>query len=860
MRRIRESLRAKLILVFVAIAIIPLIVGTGIAVLSFRSAIEEHTGADRVVLADQLGRGIERIVRERMDDVERFSSSPELAAALLRDAHPQLIRQLLVDQLRGAELFDALVLIDESGTVIAASDDSAVARTNASDLGWFRRGRAVGASTSVGPVEEREDGRLIIRLGDGVRTADGDELGAIIAELDWGRASQEALESVESQLARDGHGSARVLLVDGSGLVIASTMRELLLEVNMAESEAGRGLRAGREGYSVERLVDGTDFLVAYARLHPSEKAMGAARGFLGGGGGVLIIEEKAEAMAGAMRLMNFLIALTLLATTVVALIAWVITARLVRPLEGAVRMVQSIGRGNLSERVHAAQDDEIGVLAQSLNQLADDLQSNFVGVLHRFASGDLRYEPGELADDDELSPSLITIARTLDTLIAETTTLTEAARAGRLEARGDASGFEGGYREIVEGINATLDAMVTPIGEASRTLERIAARDLSARMHGDYRGDFETIKDSINEAAERLEEALSEISASSDHVAVGAQQVSSGSQALAAGAGEQASSLEEISGGLSELASMTHQNTSNAKEARSLTEDTRSTADLGVESMHRLSEAIERIKSSSDATARIVKTIDEIAFQTNLLALNAAVEAARAGEAGKGFAVVAEEVRSLAMRSADAARQTAELIGQSVGNAESGVALNTEVSRNLEEIAAQVNRVGEVMAEIAAASEQQSQGVEQISAAIEQVNSVTQHAAANSAESASTAEELNRQAERMRALVTEFMLTAHTAQEDGHRLVAAGGGANEGEMRGQGPGSSGRGDTEAGLDGAGPDVPSTAGDDSSGTAEERAGTEPDVGPPAGARRRKVSPGARLIPFDEDDARILGEF
>ena len=166
----------------------------------------------------------------------------------------------------------------------------------------------------------------------------------------------------------------------------------------------------------------------------------------------------------------------------------------------------------------------------------------------------------------------------------------------------------------------------------------------------------------------------------------------------MAEGSAEQASTLEEISSSLQEVGSMTRQNTANAQEARSLTESASGSTKKGVDCMGKLSDAIQRIKESSDETAKIIKTIDEIAFQTNLLALNAAVEAARAGDAGRGFAVVAEEMRNLAMRNADAAKNTANLIEGSVMNADSGVALNAEVLRSLTEIDQQVGKVSEVM------------------------------------------------------------------------------------------------------------------------------------------------------------------
>jgi methyl-accepting chemotaxis protein len=187
---------------------------------------------------------------------------------------------------------------------------------------------------------------------------------------------------------------------------------------------------------------------------------------------------------------------------------------------------------------------------------------------------------------------------------------------------------------------------------------------------------------------------------------------------------------------------------------------------------MRRLAQAIEKIKGSSDQTAKIVKTIDEIAFQTNLLALNAAVEAARAGEAGKGFAVVAEEVRSLAMRSAEAAKNTSELIEGAVRDAQNGVTLSEEVVVALSQIEVGIGKVKDVVGEISASSEQQSQGIHQINVAVEQMNSVTQAVAANSEEAASASEELSSQAEVMQSLVGQFKLgTAHrTAQRTAGR------------------------------------------------------------------------------------------
>jgi methyl-accepting chemotaxis protein len=206
-------------------------------------------------------------------------------------------------------------------------------------------------------------------------------------------------------------------------------------------------------------------------------------------------------------------------------------------------------------------------------------------------------------------------------------------------------------------------------------------------------------------------------------------------------------------------MSAMSAQSAGNAKEARSLSEAAQAGAGAGVQNVERLRDAMGRIKASSDQTARILKTIDEIAFQTNLLALNAAVEAARAGDAGRGFAVVAEEVRALALRAAEASKQTAALVEDAVRNADAGVEINEVVHRSLVEIDGQTRRVNAVVAEIAAASEQQAEGVRQVNAAFEQMNAVTQQVAANAEESASAAEELDGQARMLNQLVGGFAL-----------------------------------------------------------------------------------------------------
>jgi methyl-accepting chemotaxis protein len=259
----------------------------------------------------------------------------------------------------------------------------------------------------------------------------------------------------------------------------------------------------------------------------------------------------------------------------------------------------------------------------------------------------------------------------------------------------------------------------------------------------------------SVNKVLNRIANTLGEGSA---QVAAASGQVAAGSQSLAQGASEQAAALEESTSALEEMASMTKKNADTAQQARALATDTQAAAAKGNEAMVKMSAAISDIQKSATETSKILKTIDEIAFQTNLLALNAAVEAARAGEAGKGFAVVAEEVRNLAMRSAEAAKSTATMIEGSVQNARNGVSIVTEVGRTLEEITSASLKVNNLVGELAAAGLEQSQGIGQINTAVSQMDKVTQESAANAEESAAAAEELSSQAEQMQGVVGELI------------------------------------------------------------------------------------------------------
>lgn len=258
-----------------------------------------------------------------------------------------------------------------------------------------------------------------------------------------------------------------------------------------------------------------------------------------------------------------------------------------------------------------------------------------------------------------------------------------------------------------------------------------------------------------INKTLRRIADALGR---GSEQTAGAAVQVSSASQSLAQGAGDQAASIEEAAASVQELTSLARRNSDGARRASELADSAASSTKDGLTAMQRMSHAIDEIKNSNDATAKIVGTIDEIAFQTNLLALNAAVEAARAGEAGKGFAVVAEEVRNLAQRSADAAKSTAKMIEESVQNSANGVLASRDVGIALQAIGDIAGELNDLVGGIAAASNEQTDGIDQINQAVSRMDAVTQASAASAEQSASASEELAAQADELNSLVWQLL------------------------------------------------------------------------------------------------------
>jgi methyl-accepting chemotaxis protein len=435
-----------------------------------------------------------------------------------------------------------------------------------------------------------------------------------------------------------------------------------------------------------------------------------------------------------------------------------------VDPLQVAADYVDKISKGNIPEKITENYNGDFNVIKNNIN----------------------------------------TCINAVNLLISDTNMLTVAALEGRLSTRADAKKHQGDFRKIVDGINKTLNAVVEPIQESASVLDEMSKGNLNVAVRGDYKGDHADIKNSLNKTIKILSEYVNDISSvlsqlasgnfnisitadyvgnfveikksinnivdslndvmagietAAEQVSSGSRQVSVASQSLSQGTTEQASAVEQLTSSIAEVASQTKQNAVNAGKANQLSSEAINSVSKGTQTMEDLLSAMSEINESSSKISKIVKVIDDIAFQTNILALNAAVEAARAGQSGKGFAVVAEEVRNLAARSADAAKETTELIQGSIDKVEIGTKLSNETSENLDLISKSIEKAASLVDGIVTSSNEQATAISQIDRGISQVSTVVQTTSATSEETAASSEELSSQADLLLNSVRRFQL-----------------------------------------------------------------------------------------------------
>ncbi|MGE0312922.1 MAG: methyl-accepting chemotaxis protein [Lautropia sp.] len=439
--------------------------------------------------------------------------------------------------------------------------------------------------------------------------------------------------------------------------------------------------------------------------------------------------------------------------------------------LEQMRTMSEAHELGDIDAAIDPAQfDGDYARMAQGVNEMVQAhvrVKRLAMGVFKSFGEGDfdasIERLPGKKAF---INDTIEQVRSNLKSVIADMTELSRAAVDGRLEHRADAARHHGGFRQIVEGVNATLDAIVGPLNEVKAVLVAMERGDVTSRIDGDYRGAFAELKDTLNGSMDKLSETIAEVVSAARELTSASGQVSATSQSLSQAAAEQAASVEQTSASLHEMSASVKQNADNANVTDGMATTASNEAQEGGEAVRSTVEAMKDI-------AKRISIIDDIAYQTNLLALNAAIEAARAGEHGRGFAVVAAEVRKLAERSQVAAQEIGQLAGSSVGLAERAGELLTRMLPS-------IRKTSELVQEIAAASGEQSDNVHQINTTMEHLNRTTQQNASASEELSATAEELSAQASQLQQTMSYFKV------DDGHQSRArrSGGGDAGGVVR----------------------------------------------------------------------------
>ncbi|MCM2332471.1 MAG: methyl-accepting chemotaxis protein [Anaeromyxobacteraceae bacterium] len=446
--------------------------------------------------------------------------------------------------------------------------------------------------------------------------------------------------------------------------------------------------------------------------------------------------------------------------------------------------LIRAATEGRLEVRADAERyTGKNGQLIRGVNAMLDAVMQpvrRAEGAVDQLARGEIPKPFGEAwpGEFDALRKNLNRCAASVSDLVEQVGVAMAAGQLGRLEQRVDPARCAGAYADVLKGVNGMFDAMAAPVVEAVGVLGRYADRDLTPRMAGDYAGEYQRLQQVVNATGDALDAALGQVVSAVAQMTGASAQIASSSQAVAAGASTQAAALGQTSASLASVAEMAKRTSEHARQANALTRAAQAAAELGEGAVAQMTGAMAKIRASAEGTSQIIRDINDIAFQTNLLALNAAVEAARAGEAGRGFAVVAEEVRSLALRSKEAAQKTEALIKESVSQAGEGEGVARTVATGLGEILGGVTKVTAIVSEIGGEADAQARGAEQVQRAVADMDQVTQQNAASAEQSSSAAAELASQSDHLAAMVGGFKLAGAPARiapaRSPRRLAAA--------------------------------------------------------------------------------------
>ncbi len=473
---------------------------------------------------------------------------------------------------------------------------------------------------------------------------------------------------------------------------------------------------------------------------------------------------------------------------SITILMGYLIYSSVNKPFSRILETLDEIRKGHLSSRLKFLRNDEIGLLANSIDNFTENLQKNIIGKLQIISDGDFGIKISPQDTKDEIAPILIKLAATLSELRIESDLFVKEFSQGNTDYKGNADNFNGGYRDIVDGINKTVKEIISVVRSGYGTMQKLADGDLTARIEQDFIGTYNRYKNYINNLGESLHNVVSEVSIAISSTENASNEISSSVEEMAAGAEEQSQQTSEVASAVEEMTRTILDNTHSATLAAETAKESGLKAKQGgevvketVEGMIKIADVVNKsattvaaLGKSSDQIGEIVQVIDDIADQTNLLALNAAIEAARAGDQGRGFAVVADEVRKLAERTTKATKEIETMIKkiqkdtneavvsmkQGTKEVDKGRELAAKAGEVLEDIIRGAEQTSDIVAQVAAASEEQSSAAEQISKNIDAISTVTQQSALGIQQIARSSENLITLTQNLEKIVKKFNLS----------------------------------------------------------------------------------------------------